>query len=61
MQTNVVLFERTLRVGVGALLLASPLLELRTYPFSLLGLVLIATGVVGVCPVYRLLSLNRAP
>jgi hypothetical protein len=60
MKTNVVLTERTLRVGAGMLLLASPLLELPTYPFNLLGLVLLATGAIGFCPLYRLLSLNHA-
>jgi hypothetical protein len=60
MKTNVVLLERTVRVGVGMLLLASPLLELHTYPFNLLGLVLIATGAVGFCPLYHLLPLKHA-
>lgn len=56
MKTNVVLAERTARVGLGMLLLASPLLELPTYPFNLLGLVLLATGALGFCPLYRVLS-----
>ena len=60
MKTNVVLIDRTLRVGAGMLVLSSPLLELPTYPFNLLGLVLFATGFVGYCPLYRLLSLSPA-
>jgi Protein of unknown function (DUF2892) len=60
MKQNIVLIERTLRMGLGMLLLASPLLELHTYPLNLLGLVLIATGSVGYCPLYRLLSVNPA-
>ncbi len=57
MKANLVLPERTFRMGLGLLLLASPLLELPTYPYNLLGLVLIATAIIGSCPVYGLLSL----
>lgn len=56
MKTNVVLADRSARMGLGMLLLASPLLELPTYPFNLLGLVLIATGALGFCPLYAALS-----
>lgn len=56
MKSNVVLTERTLRVGLGMLLLASPLLELHTFPLNLLGIVLLATGAVGYCPLYGLLA-----
>jgi hypothetical protein len=52
MKANVVLADRSVRMGLGMLLLASPLLELPTYPFNLLGLVLVATAVVGFCPLY---------
>lgn len=54
MKTNVVLTDRTARLALGVLLLASPLLDLHTYPFNLLGLVLIVTGAVGYCPLYSL-------
>ena len=56
MKTNVVLFERTIRFGLGLLLLASPLLEMHTYPFNLLGLVLLVTGASGFCPLYTIFS-----
>lgn len=59
MKTNVVLIDRTIRMGLGMLLLASPLLELPTYPFNLLGLVLIATAGVGYCPLYGIFSALR--
>jgi hypothetical protein len=59
MKANIVLADRTLRIGAGMLLLASPLLDLHTYPFNLLGLVLIATAAVGYCPVYSLFSALR--
>lgn len=55
MKSNVVLVERTLRLAVGMLLLASPLLEVPTYPFNLLGLVLVGTALSGYCPLYGLL------
>ncbi len=55
MKTNVVLADRTVRMGLGMLLLASPLLELPTYPFNLLGLVLIVTAAIGYCPLYAVL------
>jgi hypothetical protein len=56
MKANVVLIDRTVRVGAGMLLLSSPLLELPTYPFNLLGLVLLATGTFGYCPLYSVFS-----
>jgi hypothetical protein len=59
MKTNVVLIERTTRMGLGMLLFASPLLELHSYPFNLLGLVLIATAAIGYCPIYELFSAVR--
>jgi hypothetical protein len=56
MKQNVVLIERTIRMALGLLLLASPLLELRTYPFNLLGIVLMVTAAAGYCPLYSALS-----
>ena len=52
MKQNIILAERSGRIGLGMLLLASPLLELPTYPFNLLGLVLVATAALGYCPLY---------
>jgi len=56
MKTNVIPIDRSVRMGLGSLLLASPLLELHTYPYNLLGLVLIGTAAVGFCPIYGALS-----
>ena len=56
MKRNIVLIDRTIRIGLGMSLLASPLLELPTYPLNLLGLVLIGTAAVGYCPLYGLLG-----
>lgn len=59
MKANVVLADRSIRLGLGMLLLASPLLELPTYPFNLLGLVLVATALLGFCPIYAALSVFK--
>lgn len=56
MKANVVLLDRTIRIGLGMLLLASPLLELPTYPFNLLGVVLVATALIGYCPIYGIFA-----
>lgn len=56
MKQNIVLLDRSIRIGAGMLLLASPLLELPTYPLNLLGLVLIGTAAAGYCPIYGLLG-----
>ncbi len=60
MKANVGLTDRSARMGLGMLLVASPLLELPTYPYNLLGLALIATAGIGYCPLYRVLSLLTA-
>lgn len=54
MSRNMSSLEAGLRSGVGMALLASPLLDLHTYPLSLAGIVLIATGVASYCPLYSL-------
>jgi hypothetical protein len=52
MKKNLVDLERGLRAGVGLFLLATPILELKTYPYNLFGVVLMATAVAGFCPIY---------
>jgi hypothetical protein len=56
MKCNVNPVDSSIRAGVGLLLLASPLLEISTYPYNYLGLVLITTATVGYCPLYSLIS-----
>jgi len=58
MKYNMSPLEAGIRSGVGMALLASPLLNLHTYPLSLLGVVLIATGMASVCPLYSLLGFS---
>jgi len=54
MKCNVVPLDAGIRSAVGMALLASPLLNFHTYPYSLLGIVPLATGVAGYCPLYSL-------
>jgi hypothetical protein len=66
MKCNMSPLEAGIRAGVGMFLLASPLLNLHTYPLSLLGIVLIATGTASVCPLYSVFGFTspgtpRAP
>ena len=54
MQTNLLPLDRAIRLGGGLFLLASPILELQTYPYNLLGILPIATAIAGYCPLYAL-------
>jgi hypothetical protein len=52
MKTNLVHLDRAIRMGGGLFLLATPILNLKTYPYNLFGAALIATAVAGFCPLY---------
>jgi hypothetical protein len=54
--------DRAIRIVVGIGVLSLTLVGPRT-PWGLVGLVPLATGVVGFCPLYRLIGVrtNRAP
>lgn len=54
MNSNLAPLDRAIRGAGGLFLLATPLLDLHTYPLNLLGLVLIATAAVNFCPLYAL-------
>lgn len=49
--------DRTLRVVVGVALLALVFVGPRT-PWGLVGLIPLLTGIVGVCPLYRLVGVS---
>ena len=49
--------DRVLRVGLGVALIALVFVGLQT-PWGWLGLVPLLTGLVGFCPLYRLVGLN---
>ncbi|HTQ04718.1 MAG TPA: DUF2892 domain-containing protein [Polyangiaceae bacterium] len=55
MSFNVAPIDQAIRIGLGLFVVATPVLDLHTYPYSLLGLVLMGTGLVGFCPIYAAL------
>jgi hypothetical protein len=57
MNTNQAPADRALRAAAGLALLATPLVGISV-PFFFLGLIPIATGIAGWCPVYKLLGLS---
>ncbi len=56
MMTHLWPFDRAARVSGGLLLFASPALNLHTYPWNLLGLVVMLTGFVGFCPLHEIVA-----
>jgi hypothetical protein len=54
MKCNVSPLDAAIRAGLGLILLLSPLLDFRIYPYNYLGLVLFLTGAAGYCPLYSL-------
>jgi hypothetical protein len=52
--------ERILRVGAGLAILSLYFVGPQT-PWALLGIVPIATGLLGSCPLYTLLGINTCP
>ncbi|MBL9013735.1 MAG: DUF2892 domain-containing protein [Myxococcales bacterium] len=57
MMTNEASFDRVLRVVLGIVLLALVFVGPRT-PWGWLGLVPLATGLAGFCPLYRLVGID---
>ncbi|WP_169566366.1 YgaP family membrane protein [Sneathiella limimaris] len=57
MQLNVGKIDRTLRVAVGALLLALVFTGPQT-PWGWIGLIPLLTGLVGYCPAYSLFGIK---
>jgi hypothetical protein len=60
MNTNVGKIDRVLRIGAGIALIALALGVLPDYqtPWGWLGLIPLATGAFGTCPVYSLLGIQ---
>jgi hypothetical protein len=54
MKCNVSPLDAAIRAGLGLVLLLSPLLDFRIYPYNYLGLVLFVTGAAGYCPLYSI-------
>lgn len=57
MKTNEATLDRALRVALGLALLALVFVGPHT-PWGLLGLIPLATGVSGFCPLYRLVGID---
>ena len=60
MKINEAGWDRALRVVLGLALLSLTVVGPQTW-LGLLGLVPLATGVVGFCPIYRVLGLSTCP
>lgn len=52
--------DRVLRAAIGVALLSLTFVGPRT-PWGLLGLLPLLTGVIGFCPLYRLVGLSTCP
>jgi hypothetical protein len=59
MKTNVGVFDRAVRIILGAGLVSLVFVGPQT-PWGYLGLVPIATGLIGFCPLYAMLGINTA-
>jgi len=57
MPKNVATWDRALRIAVGLALVALVVFGPRT-PWGWLGLIPLATGLAGTCPLYRLLGIS---
>ena len=54
---NVGRTDRIIRVIVGVLLIGNVFFALQ-HPIGWIGVILIATGIAGICPLYSLLGIN---
>jgi len=57
LKSNVGKIDRIIRILVGVLLVGNVFYGLNS-PIGWIGLILIVTGIPGICPVYSLLGLN---
>ena len=60
MQANEGLIDRVIRVAIGLVLIALVFTGPQT-PWGWLGLIPLATGLVGYCPLYRLVGIDTCP
>jgi len=58
--TNEGTLDRTIRVILGLAVLSLAFIGPRT-PFAYLGIIPVVTGLLGFCPLYRLLGLSTCP
>lgn len=60
MSKNTGNIDRIIRLIVGAVVLSQVFIGLKT-PIGYAGLILIITGLVGFCPIYKVFGLNTCP
>lgn len=60
MKTNVGSIDKILRIVAGLVLIALAIMGVGT-PWTWIGIVPLATGLVGWCPAYTLLGMNTCP
>jgi hypothetical protein len=56
--TNIAPLDRGLRAGLGFFFFATPILNLHTYPYNFLGLLVLVTAFTGFCPLYALFRIR---
>ena len=57
---NVGKIDRIIRVVVGIILVGNVFYALH-HPIGWLGVILIVTGIVGICPLYSIIGINTRP
>jgi len=58
--TNAGTLDRTIRIVLGLAVLSLAFIGPRT-PLAYIGIVPLVTGLIGFCPLYRLVGLNTCP
>ncbi len=61
MQLNEGVIDRAIRIALGFGLIALVFFGPKTAWFGVLGLVLLVTGLVGFCPLYRVIGVRTCP
>jgi uncharacterized membrane protein HdeD (DUF308 family) len=59
-KSNVGKVDRVIRVVVGVLLVGNVFYALQ-HPIGWIGVILIVTGIFGMCPLYSILGINTKP
>lgn len=60
MKTNEAVWDRSFRIVLGLGLLSLTVIGPQTW-FGFLGLIPLATGVFGFCPIYKMLGMSTCP
>lgn len=61
MELNQGTIDRAIRIGLGVGLIAIVFFGPTTVAYGVVGIVLLVTGLFGVCPLYRLLGVRTRP